>query len=146
MKIVFMGTPDFAVTALRALNESPKHEIVAVVTQPDQPKGRGYQLMPPPVKVYAQENGLDVYQPTTLKDEAFAHLLTQWAPDVIVVVAYGKILPLTVLQGAKYGCLNIHGSILPKYRGAAPMQRALIEGETELLNFLRERGEEIEWD
>lgn len=123
-----MGTPDFAVFSLDAI---VKHgdEVVGVVTQPDKPKGRGYTLTPPPVKVYALEHGIDVYQPTTLKDGAFLETLEKLAPEMIVVVAFGKILPKYVLDYPKYGCINIHGSILPKYRGAAPMQRAIMEGE-----------------
>ena len=130
MRILFMGTPDFALFTLRALVEAGE-EIVGVVTQPDKPKGRGYTLQPPPVKVYAEELGLPVYQPTTLKDGAFDAELKALAPDVIVVVAYGKILPLSVLEFPKYGCINVHGSLLPAYRGAAPMQRAILEGNSE---------------
>jgi len=125
-----MGTPDFAVASLRALYESGEHEI-AVVTQPDKPKGRGYTLTPPEVKVYAESVGLPVYQPETLRDEAFAALLAELNPEMIVVAAYGKILPKNVLDYPKYGCINVHGSLLPKYRGAAPIQRALIDGERE---------------
>ena len=128
MKILFMGTPDFAIPTLKALFESGE-EIVGVITQPDKPKGRGYTLTPPPVKVYALEKGLEVYQPSTLKDEEFANLLTKLDPELIVVVAFGKILPKNVLDHPKYGCINVHGSLLPKYRGAAPMQRAIIDGE-----------------
>lgn len=127
MRILFMGTPDFALFTLRALVEAGE-EIVGVVTQPDKPKGRGYTLQPPPVKVYAAEQGLPVYQPTTLKDGAFDDTLHALAPDVIVVVAYGKILPRSVLEYPKHGCINVHGSLLPAYRGAAPMQRAILEG------------------
>lgn len=130
MRILFMGTPDFALFTLRALCEAGE-EIVGVVTQPDKPKGRGYTLQPPPVKVYAMEQGLPVYQPTTLKDGAFDAELHALAPDVIVVVAYGKILPRSVLEYPKYGCINVHGSLLPAYRGAAPMQRAILEGQRE---------------
>jgi methionyl-tRNA formyltransferase len=129
MKILFMGTPDFAVFSLKALHAAG-HDIVGVVTQPDKPKGRGYTLTPPPVKVYATDCGLDVYQPNTLKGEEFEALLGTLAPDVIVVVAYGKILPKNVLDYPKYGCINVHGSLLPEYRGAAPMQRAIIDGKT----------------
>ncbi len=128
MKILFMGTPDFALFSLKKLVECGKHEICGVITQPDKPKGRGYALLPPPVKAYAEEQGLSVYQPSTLKDEAFASLLDELAPELIVVVAYGKILPLNVIDFPKYGCINVHGSLLPLYRGAAPMQRAIIEG------------------
>lgn len=127
MRVLFMGTPDFALFTLRALVEAGQ-EVVGVVTQPDKPKGRGYELQPPPVKVYAQGQGIPVYQPTTLKDGAFAAELSALAPDVIVVVAYGKILPSYVLEFPKYGCVNVHGSLLPRYRGAAPMQRAVIDG------------------
>lgn len=127
MRILFMGTPDFALFSLRALVEAGE-DIVGVVTQPDKPKGRGYTLTPPPVKVYAEEKGLPVYQPKTLRDEAFADLLRQIDPEVIVVVAFGKILPANVLDYPKYGCVNVHGSLLPAYRGAAPMQRAIIDG------------------
>ncbi len=128
MKILYMGTPDFAIPTLKALYESGE-EIVGVITQPDKPKGRGYTLTPPPVKVWALEKGLDVYQPTTCRDEEFAALLERLAPELIVVVAFGKILPKNVLDFPKYGCINVHGSLLPKYRGAAPMQRAIIDGE-----------------
>ncbi len=127
MKILFMGTPDFAVFSLRKLIGS-HHEICGVVTQPDKPRGRGYTLTPPPVKVCAMEHGLSVYQPDTLKGEFFASLLAELCPDVIAVVAYGKILPKSVLDFPKHGCINVHGSLLPAYRGAAPMQRAILEG------------------
>lgn len=127
MRILFMGTPDFALFSLRALVEAGE-DVVGVVTQPDKPKGRGYTLTPPPVKVYAEEKGLPVYQPRTLRDEEFADLLRQIDPDVIVVVAFGKILPANVLDYPQYGCVNVHGSLLPAYRGAAPMQRAIIDG------------------
>ncbi len=127
-----MGTPDFAKTSLEAL-VSEGFDIVGVVTQPDRPKGRGYTLMPPPVKVYAQENGLSVYQPEKLRDnEEFKALLSQLDPDVIVVVAYGRILPSYVLDYPKFKCVNVHGSLLPAYRGAAPIQRAIINGEREI--------------
>lgn len=128
MKILFMGTPDFALPSLRALYEAGE-EIIGVVTQPDKPKGRGYTLTPSPIKVYALEKGLPVYQPTTLKGDDFAALLASLDPEMIVVVAFGKILPKNVLDYPKYGCINVHGSLLPKYRGAAPMQRAIMEGE-----------------
>ena len=130
MKILFMGTPDFAVFSLKSLMDS-EHDVCAVITQPDKPRGRGYTLTPPPVKVCALEAGIPVYQPQTLKDEAFATLLSEIAPDVIVVVAYGKILPENVINYPKHGCINVHGSLLPEYRGAAPMQRAIIDGKRE---------------
>ena len=127
MKIMFMGTPDFALFSLKALAEG-KDKVVAVVTQPDKPQGRGYTLVPPPVKRYATEKGIEVFQPNTLKDGAFAEELSRIDPDMIVVAAYGKILPSYVIDYPKYGCINVHGSYLPKYRGAAPMQRAIIDG------------------
>ena len=130
MRILFMGTPDYALFSLRALCEAGE-QIVGVVTQPDKPKGRGYELTPPPVKVFAAERGIPVYQPVTLKNGAFDEELKALAPDLIVVVAYGKILPQSVLDLPKYGCINVHGSLLPEYRGAAPMQRAIIDGKTE---------------
>ncbi|MBQ9801507.1 MAG: methionyl-tRNA formyltransferase [Clostridia bacterium] len=130
MRVLFMGTPDFALFTLKALVEAG-YEVVGAVTQPDKPKGRGYELQPPPVKVYATEHQIPVYQPATLKNGAFDEELAALAPDVIVVVAYGKILPLSVLNYPRYGCINVHGSLLPQYRGAAPMQRAIMEGCTE---------------
>ena len=130
MRILFMGTPDFALFSLRALVENGEN-VIGVVTQPDKPKGRGYTLTPPPVKVYATEQGLPVYQPTTLRGDEFASLLETLAPELIVVVAYGKILPANVLEYPVYGCINVHGSLLPEYRGAAPMQRAIIDGKRE---------------
>ena len=129
MKILFMGTPDFALFSLKALVENSNHSVIGVVTQPDKPSGRGYKLTPPPVKVYAEEKNIPVYQPNTLRGEEFAELLDTLAPDCIVVAAYGKILPVNVLEYPRYGCVNVHGSLLPKYRGAAPMQRAIIDGE-----------------
>lgn len=130
MKILFMGTPDFARECLRKLYEDG-NEILGAVTQPDKPKGRHYQLVPPSVKVYAESVGIPVFQPETLKDEAFLPTLKELDPELIVVVAYGKILPPYVLNYPKFGCINAHGSLLPKYRGAAPIQRALMDGETE---------------
>ena len=127
MRILFMGTPDFAVFSLRALVEAGEN-VIGVITQPDKPRGRGYELAPPPVKVYAQEKGLTVYQPTTLKGDEFAALLSDLDPELIVVVAFGKILPKNVLDYPRHGCINVHGSLLPAYRGAAPMQRAIIDG------------------
>lgn len=123
-----MGTPDFAKVCLESLITTD-NQLVGVITQPDKPKGRGYTLMPPPVKVCAQEHNIPVYQPATLKDEEFANLLKELDPQLIVVVAYGKILPKNVLDYPEYGCINVHGSLLPKYRGAAPIQRAIIDGE-----------------
>ncbi len=130
MRILFMGTPDFALFSLKALREQSGHEICGVITQPDKPRGRGYTLMPPPVKAYALEKGIPVYQPSTLKGEEFDTLLKQLDPELIAVVAFGKILPLSVIDYPKYGCINVHGSLLPEYRGAAPMQRAVIDGKS----------------
>lgn len=120
-----MGTPDFALFSLKALCEKG-YDVVGVVTQTDKPKGRGYVLTPPPVKVYALEQGIPVYQPNSLRTEEFASLLSEIDPELIAVVAYGKILPKNVLDYPKYGCVNVHGSLLPKYRGASPMQSAII--------------------
>ena len=130
MRILFMGTPDFARESLAAIYESGE-EIVGVVTTPDKAKGRGMVLTPSEVKKYALEKGLDVYQPTTLKDGAFLDTLKALDPELIVVVAYGKILPAYVIDYPEYGCINSHASLLPKYRGAAPIQRAIIDGEGE---------------
>ena len=133
MRILFMGTPEFARDQLTALWENKDAhgwDIVGVLSQPDKPKGRGYKLIPTPVKEYAESIGLTVYQPTTLRDEAFAQLLAQLDPELIVVAAYGKILPRNVLDYPKYGCINVHGSHLPAYRGAAPIQRAIMNGLT----------------
>ena len=141
MRILFMGTPDFAVFSLRALVEAGM-DVVGVVTQPDQPKGRGYVLTPPPVKVFAQAHGIPVYQPERLKNGEFDEALAKIDPDLIVVTAYGKILPKSVLDYPKFGCVNVHGSLLPEYRGAAPMQRAILEGkrETGITTMLMDEG------
>lgn len=128
MNIVFMGTPDFAVESLKALSDSG-HNISAVFTKQDMPRGRKMIMTPPEVKVLALERGLPVYQPTTLRDTDIHNTLKELAPDVIVVVAYGKLLPKEVLDIPKYGCINVHGSILPKYRGAAPIQWTIISGD-----------------
>lgn len=128
MKILFMGTSDYAVVCLRALADS-KHEVVSVVSQPDKPKNRGHKLMPTPVHAAADELGLLVHQPETLKDNAFLPVLEAEKPDLIVVVAYGKILPSYILEFPECGCINVHGSLLPRYRGAAPIQRAVLNGE-----------------
>ncbi len=128
MRIVFMGTPDFAVAPLRAILEAG-HEVAAVVTQPDKPQGRKMLLTPPPVKVFAQLKNIPVLQPATLKDERVLKTVGQIAPDAVVVAAYGKILPKNLLRIPKYGCINIHASLLPKYRGAAPIQAAILNGE-----------------
>lgn len=130
MKIVFMGTPDFAVGCLRRLYEDG-HNIVGVFSQPDKPKGRGYALTPPPVKEEALKLGLTVYQPTSMKDGKALEIIKNLSPDLIAVVAFGKILPKEILDFPKYGCINVHGSLLPQYRGAAPIQWSVINGEKE---------------
>ena len=124
-----MGTPDLAAVCLEAVYNKADVEVVGVLTQPDKPKGRGMKLVPPPVKVFAEEHGIPVYQPQTLKNGTFEDELKKLDPDMIIVAAYGKILPKYVLDYPKYGCVNAHGSILPKYRGASPIQRAIIDGE-----------------
>lgn len=128
MKILFMGTSDYAVVCLQALAKSG-HEVVSVVSQPDKPKNRGHKLMPTPVHAAADALGLLVHQPETLKDGAFLPVLEAEKPDLIVVVAYGRILPKYILEYPSCGCINVHGSLLPKYRGAAPIQRAVLAGE-----------------
>lgn len=127
MRIVFMGTPDFAVPTLRALCE--KHQVVAVVSQPDKPKGRGKRLQPTPVKMAAMEYNLPVYQPEKIRDEEFIKTLRSFNADIFIVVAYGQILPEEILNIPPMGCVNVHGSLLPKYRGAAPIQMAIVNGE-----------------
>ena len=126
-----MGTPDFAVGSLQALCESGKHEILAVVTQPDRPKGRGNKLLQTPVKEYALAQGLTVYQPQKVKTPEFVELLHELQPELIVVAAFGQFLSKEILELPKYGCINVHASLLPKYRGAAPIQYAIIKGEKE---------------
>ncbi len=128
MKVVYMGTPDFAVAPLKALIEN-NYEVVGVITQPDKPVGRKAILTAPPVKVVALENNIPVFQPDSLKNGDGVKILEELKPDICVVVAYGKILPKDFLDYAKYGCINIHGSILPQYRGAAPIQRSVIDGQ-----------------
>ncbi len=129
MRIVYMGTPDFAVGALRALYEAG-HEICAVVTQPDKPKGRGKELQMSPVKQFALEKGIEVFQPVRVKRPEAVEKLASWNADVFVVAAFGQILSQEILDMPKYGCINIHASLLPKYRGAAPIQWSIINGET----------------
>lgn len=130
MKIMFMGTPEIATICLRRLVEDG-HNITAVISREDKPRGRGTQLSPTPTKAYALEKGIAVYTPSTLRDEAFAQLLREVSPELIVVVAYGKILPRSVLDFPKYGCINLHVSLLPRFRGSAPMQRAIMAGDKE---------------
>lgn len=141
MKILFMGTPDFATACLDALMGADM-PVAAVVTQPDKKQGRGMKFAFSDVKKYALEKGLPIYQPETLKDGAIMDLLEEIKPDVIAVVAYGKILPEYVLNYPKYGCVNVHGSLLPKYRGAAPIQRAVLNGDkvTGVTTMLMDKG------
>ncbi len=129
-RILFLGTPDFAATALAALIEQ-NYNIIAVLTRPDKPKGRGHAMQSPPVKLLAQANDIPVFQPTTLKNGAFDDQIKELDPDLIVVAAYGMILPPFVIHYPKFGCINIHGSLLPRHRGAAPMQRAIMEGDSQ---------------
>ncbi|MBR3844882.1 MAG: methionyl-tRNA formyltransferase, partial [Clostridia bacterium] len=128
MNLVFMGTPDFAVPALQALLQAG-HTVSAVFCQPDRPKGRGHKLMPPPVKEEAMKQAIPVYQPASLKTGEALEIIKNYQPDCIVVVAYGKLLPKEILDYPKYGCVNIHGSLLPNYRGAAPIQWAVLNGD-----------------
>lgn len=130
VKIIYMGTPDFAVPPLRALAENG-YEIAAVITQPDKPKGRGKTLMPTPVKEEAIKHDIPVYQPVKVRDPEFMQILEEIGPDLIVVAAFGQIIPKALLDLPKFGCINIHASLLPKYRGAAPIQQAVIDGEKE---------------
>lgn len=145
MKIVFMGTPDFAVPCLKALAENG-HEIPAVFTQPDRPKGRGYKMIPTPVKKCAEEYGIPVFQPLSLRKGEDAEMsmkaLREISPELIIVVAYGQILPKEILELPKYGCINIHASLLPEYRGAAPIQRCILDGKTKtgVTSMMMEEG------
>ena len=129
MKIIFAGTPQFAATAMAALHK--EHQIIAVLTQPDRPAGRGMQLVASPVKQFALQHGLTVLQPENLKTEVAQRSIAALNADVMVVAAYGLILPKAVLQLPRYGCLNIHASLLPRWRGAAPIQRAILAGDKE---------------
>jgi len=130
MKLVFMGTPDFAATILEGLIAS-SHEILAVVTQPDKKKGRGHELSCSPVKELAVRNSLKIYQPVKVKEQQFLDIMNELKPDAIVVAAFGQILPKALLDIPRFGCINVHASLLPKYRGAAPIQYAILDGEKE---------------
>lgn len=133
MKIMYFGTPDFAVTVLRHVVESEfGKDVTSVVTRVDMPKNRGHNLTPPPVKVYAESVGIDVYQPEKLKTEEFKNWFNEKNPDLVLVAAYGKILPDYVVNSPKYGAINVHGSLLPYYRGAAPIERAIMDGKDEI--------------
>ena len=140
MRIVYMGTPDFAVPALEKL--AAAYDVAAVFTQPDKPVGRKQVMTPPDVKVCAQRLNIPVYQPSSMKTPEAAELLKSFAPDVVVVAAYGQILPKAVLEVPRLGCVNIHGSLLPKYRGAAPIQQAVLNGDkvTGVTTMLMDEG------
>ncbi|NLN41147.1 MAG: methionyl-tRNA formyltransferase [Clostridiales bacterium] len=129
MRILFMGTPEFAIPSLEVI-VAEGHELIGVVTQPDRPKGRGKRVTPPPVKEWAVERGFKVYQPQKVRDEEFIAQLESLAPDLIVTAAYGQILPKRILDIPLLGCINVHASLLPKYRGASPIQQAIMDGET----------------
>lgn len=129
--VVFFGTPAFAVPSLGALIDHPRLEVCAVVTQPDQPVGRHHVLTPPPIKVYAEKHHIPVHQPEKIRTPEFEATIRQIASDVVVIVAYGKIIPDTLLQSVPRGWINVHASLLPKYRGASPIQAALLHGDTE---------------
>ena len=129
--VVFMGTPDFAVGSLKALLEAGQYRIMAVVTQPDRPKGRGQKMVETPVKTFALQHDLPVFQPVKVKEPDFVQKLKEWQPDFIVVAAFGQFLTQEILDIPTYGCINVHASLLPRYRGAAPIQYAIIKGERE---------------
>ena len=130
MRILFMGTPDFAVPSLEAL-VAAGHDVCGAFTQPDKPKNRGMKLQPPPVKLCAQAHGIPVYQPVKLRDGSALALIHELAPELIVVAAYGRILPDEILAAPEKGCINVHSSLLPKYRGVAPINWAILNGEKE---------------
>jgi methionyl-tRNA formyltransferase len=130
LRVVFMGTPDFARPTLQRLIDRGE-EILAVVTQPDRPKGRGQKFLPPPVKELAERHGLPVLQPLKVRAPEFIDIMREMKPDLIVVVAFGQVLPKALLEIPKYGCINVHASLLPRYRGAAPINYCIINGETE---------------
>ncbi len=149
MKILYMGTPDFAIKPLEKLIYDG-HEIVGVITREDKPKGRGMKVLMTPVKEFAITQNIPVFQPTSVKDGALSGLLSELSPEIICVVAYGKILPSYILDFPKYGCVNLHGSLLPKYRGSAPIQRAVLNGDkitgvtTMLMNEGMDTGDILE--
>ena len=130
LRVVFMGTPEFAVPCLAALHADDNCEVIGVYTQPDKPRGRGQKLLPSPVKAWAEEHGLPVHQPVKIKTEEATAELRGLKPDLVVVVAFGQILSQEILDIPPHGCINVHGSLLPRYRGAAPMQWCVINGET----------------
>lgn len=141
MRVLFMGTPDFAVPCLEILIKNG-YEVCGAVTQPDKPKGRGHKLVSPSVKVYAEKHGIPVFQPQSLKNQELLPILSEYKPDIAVVVAYGRILPEYILNFPMYGCINVHASLLPRYRGAAPIQRSVINGDeiTGVTTMYMEKG------
>lgn len=130
MRVIFMGTPDFAVSTLQAIHEAG-HQVCLVVTQPDKPKGRGKAMQFTPVKEYAVEHGMEVFQPVKIREQECVEKLREYEADIMVVAAFGQILPKEILEMTKFGCINVHASLLPKYRGAAPIQWVIIDGEKE---------------
>jgi methionyl-tRNA formyltransferase len=145
MRVVFWGTPDFAVKSLEKLIKSDKHNVVAVVTQPDKPKGRGKKIQPPPVKILAEKHNIEVLQPKKIKgNKELVEYLKKLNPDIFVVVAYGKILPREIIDIPKYKTINVHASLLPKYRGASPIHKALLDGEEKTGVCIMEITEELD--
>lgn len=144
MKIVFMGTPDFAVPALKALAESAKHEVSLVVTQPDRPRGRSGKPAPSDVKLCAEQYGIPVFQPEKVREEAAVERLRRENADIFVVAAFGQLLPETILEMPRFGCINIHGSLLPAYRGAAPVQWAVLDGQKEAGDTIMQMNEGLD--
>ena len=144
MKIVFMGTPDFAVPALKALAESAKHEVSLVVTQPDRPRGRSGKPAPSDVKLCAEQYGIPVFQPEKIREEAAVEQLRRENADIFVVAAFGQLLPKTILEMPRFGCINIHGSLLPAYRGAAPVQWAVLDGQKEAGDTIMQMNEGLD--
>lgn len=130
-RTIFMGTPDFAIPTLRDLLQGPD-TLAAVITQPDRPKGRGRRMISPPVKLLAEKHGIPVHQPTKIRNKEFLDLLNSYSPDIIIVAAYGRILSPEILNLPRYGCINVHGSLLPRHRGAAPIQWSIIKGDPEV--------------
>lgn len=144
MKIVFMGTPDFAVPALKALAESAKHEVSLVVTQPDRPRGRSGKPAPSDVKLCAEQYGIPVFQPEKVREEAAVERLRRENADIFVVAAFGQLLPKTILEMPRFGCINIHGSLLPAYRGAAPVQWAVLDGQKKAGDTIMQMNEGLD--
>ena len=144
MKIVFMGTPDFAVPALKALAESAKHEVSLVVTQPDRPRGRSGKPAPSDVKLCAEQYDIPVFQPEKVREEAAVERLRRENADIFVVAAFGQLLPKTILEMPRFGCINIHGSLLPAYRGAAPVQWAVLDGQKEAGDTIMQMNEGLD--